>query len=162
MNEKYLCVLAEYDKKTEETLKRIQEILAENNIIGKQTPNIPYHITLGTFPLSYEQSLIDKIDSISKDYQKFTINLLNFGLFGLDVLFLQPNMNIELLELQKKFSVNNSPWVAHTTLLIDNSENILKALPIVVKEFKGIKTEICKISLYEFSPTKFISRKSLK
>lgn len=159
MNDKFLCVIAQYDEETEQKLNKIQKVLLDNGFVGKQTTNVPNHITLGTFEVFQEQMLIEKIDMVSKNFQSFDIKLNNIGLFGLDVLFIAPSVNYELLNLQKHFSSNYADgldWTAHTTMLIDNHDAIQKALPYVAENFKGFIGRIESISLYEFWPTRLI------
>lgn len=114
MKDKFLCVMAQYDEATEKKLKKIQRILLDNGFIGKQTPNLPNHITLGTFEVSKEEDYADDLD-----------------------------------------------WTAHTTMLIDSSEVIQRALPLVAEIFKCFRGRIESISLYEFWPTRFILEEKL-
>jgi hypothetical protein len=94
------------------------------------------------------------------------IRLDHIGLFGLNVLFIEPNMNLELLSLQKRFfdDCGNGyhHWAAHATLLMDEPEIIMKALPIIVENFKPCHAQIKSIGLYEFFPTRFIENFNLK
>lgn len=159
MKDKFLCVMAQYDEGTEQKLKKIQKVLLDNGFVGKQTPNLPNHITLGTFELSKEEILKEKIKSLSKNFKSFDIKLNSIGLFGLDVLFIAPSVNYELLNLHQHFSeyyTDELGWTAHTTMLIDNTEVIQKALIYVAENFKGFIGRIESISLYEFWPTRFI------
>ena len=41
-----LYILAELDEDTKLKLKTYEKIILENGLIGKQTKDIPYHITL--------------------------------------------------------------------------------------------------------------------
>lgn len=121
--------------------------------------NLPNHITLGTFNISREEMLKERIKMVSKNFQSFNIKLNNIGLFGLDVLFIAPLVNQELLNLQKHFISNCADgldWTAHTTMLIDKHDVIKKALPYVSENFKSFKGRIESISVYEFWPTRFI------
>lgn len=164
MKDKFLCVMAQYDEETEQMLKKIQKILLDNGFKGEQTPNLPNHITLGTFEVSEEEILKEKIRIVSKNFQSFDIKLNNIGLFGLDVLFIAPLVSHELLNLQKHFSSNYADdldWTAHTTMLIDNPEVIQRALPLVAENFKGFRGRVESISLYEFWPTRFILEEKL-
>ena len=159
MNDKFLCVMAQYDEETEHKLKKIQNVLLDKGFVGKQTANLPNHITLGTFEVSKEEILKEKIKSLSKDFKSFDIKLNNIGLFGLEVLFIAPSVNYELLNLHQHFSeyyADELGWTAHTTMIIDNAEVIQKALPYVAEKFKGFMGRIESISLYEFWPTRFI------
>ena len=159
MNDKFLCVMAQYDEETEQKLKKIQKVLLDNGFDGKQTPNLSNHITLGTFEVDKEEMLKERIKMVSKNFRSFDIKLNNIGLFGLDVLFIAPLVNHELLNLHKYFISNcadGSDWTAHTTMLIDNHDVIQKALPYVEESFKSFTGRIESISLYEFWPTRFI------
>lgn len=159
MKDKFICVMAQYDAKTELKLKEIQTLLSNKGFVGKQTPNLPYHITLGSFDISQEKLIKEKVKTVSKEFHSFNIKLNNIGLFGLDVLFIAPSVNHELLDLQKHFNNDYDDrlgWTAHTTMLIDNHETILKALPYVANNFKSFTGKIESISLYEFWPTRFI------
>jgi len=164
MKDKFLCVMAQYDIETEYKLKEIQNLLADNGFVGRQTSNLPNHITLGSFDISQEVLIKEKVKMVSKQFHKFDIKLNNIGLFGLDVLFIAPSVNYELLNLQQYFNhdlADRLGWTAHTTILIDNQESILKALPYVSDNFKSFTGKIESISLYEFWPTRFILEKKL-
>lgn len=164
MKDKFLCVLAQYDMETEQRLKEIQKLLKSNGFTGKQTPDLPNHITLGSFDTSQEVLIKEKVKMASEKFHKFDIQLSNIGLFGLDVLFVAPSVNHELLDLQQYFnhdSADGLGWTAHTTMLIDDHKTILEALPLVADNFKSFTGKIESISLYEFWPTRFISEKEL-
>lgn len=164
MKGKFLCVMAQYDEETEQKLKKIQKILLDNGFKGKQTPNLPNHITLGTFEISEEEILKEKIKRVSNNFQSFDIKLNNIGLFGLDVLFIAPLVSHELLSLQQYFSskyADDLDWTAHTTMLIESSDVIQRALPLLAENFKGFRGRIESISLYEFWPTRFIIEEKL-
>ena len=151
MKDKFLCVMAQYDMETEQKLKEIQKLLLDNGFVGKQTPNLPNHITLGSFDISQEELIKEKVKMISEKFHKFDIKLNNIGLFGLDVLFIAPMVNHELLDLQQYFNNDfgdGMGWTAHTTLLIDDPKTILEALPLVADNFKSFSGKIESISLY--------------
>jgi 2'-5' RNA ligase len=74
MKDKFLCVMAQYDMETEQKLKEIQNLLKEKGFVGKQTPNVPNHITLGSFDRSQEAFLKEKVKMVSEKFHKFEIN----------------------------------------------------------------------------------------
>jgi len=160
--DKKLYLLAELDNASQLEIKEIEKIIIENGFIGKQTKDIPYHITLCSFPVEMENFLKVLLDDLSKRYKKININFRSLGLFGLNVLFMNPNMNSELIEMYNYLKENSfekdNDLSAHTTLIIDESENILKILPKIVEKYKGLNGEIKTISLYEFFPVRFIKR----
>lgn len=110
--------------------------------------------------------MIDKLVQVCAETDCFEIKLDHIGLFGLKVLFIEPNMNFELLKLQQCFFTDCGngyhDWAAHATLLMDEPEIILKALPIIAKNFKPFKARIESIKLYEFFPAKLIKKRNLK
>ena len=166
MKDKFLCVLAQYDSQTEHKLKDMQKILVDNGFTGKQTPGLPGHITLGTYDVSQEEILTQKVKEAAGYFKSFDITLDSIGLFGLDVLFLTPSVNQELLNLRQFFcsvkELNDRTWTAHTTLLIDNRDTILKALPVAADNFKSFQGRIESVCLYEFWPTRLIAEEQLR
>jgi 2'-5' RNA ligase len=157
-------LLVELDDNAQLKIKEFEKILMENNLTGKQTKDVPYHITLCYYSLdreNYLKSLMEKIEK-EKIFNKIKIIFESFGLFGLNVLFLNPSMNKKLIELYDYVKINsfneNDDLAAHTTLLIDEPENILKILPKIVKDYKPIDGKIKKISLYDIFHKKFIKR----
>ena len=165
MRDKFLCVLAQYDSGTEQKFGELQKVFVDNGFTGKQTPGLPGHITIGTYHVSKEEILTEKIKETAGHFDSFDITLDSIGLFGLDVLFLTPSINQELLNLRQFFSsvneMNDRAWTPHTTLLIDDRDTILKALPIAADNFKSIQGRIEAVSLYEFWPTRFIAEERL-
>ncbi|MGI6190181.1 MAG: 2'-5' RNA ligase family protein [Clostridiales bacterium] len=166
MKEKKLYLLAVLDKESQERLAGYYDVLRQNGFTGKQTKNIPYHFTLGMKDPVCEKQLIEDLDRICADTSCIDIHLSNIGLFGLNVLFIAPAMNFELLTLQQKFfpTCGNGAhnWIAHATLLIDEPEKIQKALPIAAENFRPFIGRIESIALYEFFPMRFIKECPLK
>lgn len=164
MEEKAYYLLAEFDGDTQNILAGYQDVLKREGLVGEQTKEIPYHLTLGCFR-TQEEALACGIEQICGNTHTIDICLSHIGLFGLRVLFIGPNMNIELLRLGKAFfpdCANGShPWAAHTTLLIDAQTQILKAIPVLANAFKPIEAKIESVSLYAFFPTQLIRRYKL-
>ena len=162
MQEKFLGLIAQFDKETQNIIAGYYDILCQNGFIGNQTKDIPYHFTLGSYSYSIdcEKQLINDCERICSETGCIDIKLDHIGLFGLKVLFIEPNMNFELLKLQQSFfpDCGNGyhPWAAHATLLLDEPEIILKALPIVAENFKPFKARIESVALYEFFPKRLI------
>ena len=160
--DKKLYLLAELDNDSQIEIKKIEKIIIENGFIGKQTKDIPYHITLCSFPIEMENYLNDLMEKLCKKFKKINIKFGSLGLFGLNVLFMNPIMNIDLIKIynyvkEKSFEKDND-LAAHLTLIIDEPENIIKILPKIVENCKGLNGKIKYISLYEFFPIRFIKR----
>lgn len=165
MEEKSLYILAQFDKATQEILTGQYDILRQSGFAGNQTKNIPYHFTLYKKDTKCEKQLLADLEKICANTACIDIHLSHVGLFGLDVLFIAPDMNFELLTLQQNFVSHCGSgaynWTAHATLLIDEPEKILKALPLVTKNFKPFKDRIESVALYEFFPMRFVREWSL-
>lgn len=156
MRDKFLCVMAGYDETTEKLIVDIQQKLYDKGYVGNHTKNLPQHITLGTFSLDKEKSLIDLIKKVTNETRKFEITFNHIGIFeGSKVLFIGPDANYNLLQLKENFG-NSFDWTPHTTMLIDDVENIMSAFPIVAKHFKAFQGQVQTIHLYEFWPTRHI------
>lgn len=164
MKDRFLCVMAQFDKTTEEKLSGIYKALFEAGFVGNQTPNLPYHITLGTFELEKESELKELVKKVGSNTPKLQISFNHIGLFGMEVLFVAPSISHELLNLQQKFNndyANSLSWAPHTTIIIDEPGVIEKSIPIVAENFSSFLGYIESISLYEFWPTRFITEEKL-
>jgi 2'-5' RNA ligase len=164
--DKKLYLIAELDNDTQKIIKKYEKIILENGFTGNQTKDIPYHITLGAYSIENENYLKDLLDKINSKFNEINITYSGFGLFQLDVLYLNPCMNKKLIEmydfvLDKNIYKENN-FAAHTTIFIDKPENILKLLPKFVENSEKINGKIKYISLFEFFPVKFIKRIELK
>lgn len=166
MKEKFLCVLATFDDETNKIIREIEDIINMAGIIGTQTPNLPHHITLSYFDTSLEEEIKQLLQDVCADTKRFNLEFSHIGLFGLKVLFLAPDVNYELLELHRKLSNESNKdsqgWTAHTTLLIDESVNIQKAIELVALNFQHLSSRVVSVSLYEFFPTQLVGEYKLQ
>lgn len=161
MQDKFLCVLAGYDDGTEASLSALQNGLYEAGFSGTQTRNIPMHVTVGTFPVEEEEKAADMVRRIAADTQPFELSLSHIGIFaGSKVLFVAPDGKRELLELREHFGASHG-WVPHTTMLIDQPEEIHRALPVLMDSFVPSCGQITCLHLYEFFPPRHILTVSL-
>ena len=164
--DKKLYILAELDNDVQKKIMEYGKIIMDSGFIGKQTKDIPYHITLSSYSTEKEEYLKNLLENIVIEFDVFDISYSGFGLFNLNVLYLNPCMNMNLLrlyEFTKDESLNRkNDLAAHTTLLIDEPENILKVLPKMVEHNKEISGKIKYISLYEFFPKRLIKRIELR
>jgi 2'-5' RNA ligase len=160
MAEKLLYALATFDEETSAHVTQLAHILNENGITGRQTPEIPHHITLGCYALDKESETKRLVQEVCAGARSFEVSLAHIGFFGLDVLFLTPIMNEALLGLYRRFHggiTDIGAWTPHVTLLIDGAEAILKALPLAAGHFKPRKARVSGVSLYEIFPARFIT-----
>jgi 2'-5' RNA ligase len=159
MQDRLLYVMAQLDKETCEKMRSIDRLLHELGIDVKKPPKVPYHITLGAFELHQELEIQKRVENICRSLPRFPLTYNHIGLFHLSVLFFGPDVNMELLALQQPFEkdrIREHEWTAHTTLMMDEPNVILKALPIVAEQFNGFHATVDSVSLYEFWPSRFI------
>ena len=167
MADKALYVLAGYDDDTEAKLAGIQQRLYDLGFSGTQTKDIPMHVTMGQFDTSKEQELKERLIALSKSVKAFTADFNHIGLFEHpenEVMFIQPKISVEWLELRDRFSdnIDTFPWSPHTTLLIDRPAVIDEALKVVMEEFRAFSGKVTTLYLYEFWPTWHVLTVQLK
>jgi len=158
MTDKLLYILAGYDDETSARLESIQNRLYECGFTGTHTKNIPLHITLGFYPTGKEKEaeLADFIRTLAARTSPFEITFNSVSIFdNARVLFIAPDTNEKLIHLKENFGDSHN-WTAHTTMIIDEPDVILKAVPIVLDEFSAFSGRITSLHLYEFFPTRHI------
>lgn len=164
-NTKKLYLLACFDPNTQNSLSDLYENLRAQGFTGKQTPDIPYHFTLGSYEVNQVEQVNAELNRLCAQTACIDIVMSHIGLFGLNVLFIEPNLNFELLELHRGFFPGGGhgchDWAAHATLLMDEPD-VLRALPIVAGHFKPFCARIERVALYEFFPAKLICECELK
>ncbi len=161
MKDKFLCVMAGYDQQTEERLASIQNSLYAKGYVGEHTKNIPQHITLGTYDVSQEAEIKELLREVAAKTKSFPITFNHIGIFGgARVLFIAPDPNKQLLDLKENFGDSHN-WTPHTTMLIDKPDVIYQAVPLVANQFQAFEGRVASIYLYEFWPTRYISKERL-
>lgn len=156
MENRFLCVMAGYDEATESRLAGIQKKLYALGLTGHHTKDIPQHITLQTYPTEQETEVVQMLQRIAAETVPFDVCFSHVGIFtGGKVLFIAPDKDTDLINLKEKFGPSFD-WTPHTTMLIDEQENIRKALPLVMEEFSSFWGKVTSLHLYEFWPTRHI------
>jgi 2'-5' RNA ligase len=167
LEEKRVYVLAQYDPDTQRRLNDLYQVLINHGFIGTQTKGIPYHITLGTFGVEDEAEVVMRAQAAAGAADAFTLRLAYLGLFGLNVLFVAPAVKRELLDLRNAVapggeSEDGFPWVAHTTLLMDEPEAVQRAVPVAAKHFTPFRATVESVGVYEFFPERRIGEYPLR
>lgn len=158
--DKFLCVLGIYDGDTQRALAEYQDSILQAGFKGRQTMGIPFHVTLGTFPLERREELESKLNGFKAGPMEVYFN--HIGMFeGQQVLFIAPDVCGELLALKEAFS-DEKGWTAHTTMLIDERENTIKAMELLGEKFRRFSGRIERAALYEFFPAQKRLEKNLK
>jgi 2'-5' RNA ligase len=162
-DEKRVYLVAHLDEATERRFFELYGLLQTAGMKGLQTPDFPHHITLGDYNLSQKCNVLARAQEVCRNTRAFTVRYYGLGLFGLRVLFAAPGVNRELLNLREALVPDNPApdlyeWVAHTTLLMDEPETVLKAIPIVANAFEPFSATVESVGVYEFSPIGALSR----
>ena len=162
--DKFLTVFAVLDSITQQKLKTLQDEVISLGYSGTQTMDIPFHISLGSFKVEYEQELIAKIKNTCSQMHEFEIKLNKVNHFGNKVLFIEPENNTKLVELHRLFDGNFAdgfPWYAHTTIFCGTEEQVIKAKERLNNIFEPITANIVGIQMGEFFPTRMIIAEEL-
>ena len=160
MAEQFLTLMADLDEESQAIMGEWYEKLKKSGFIGMQTPGLPFHISLATFSLDKEQEVIEEMQRLAKEFSTISVHISHIGMFaGGKVLFGAPDMNPQLFSLREAISVETSekfPWTPHATIMIDESETICRALPILLESFHPFVGKITRLHLCAFWPTREI------
>ncbi len=159
MAEEFLTLMADLDGASQARMSAWYDALREAGFTGKQTPGLPFHISLATFPLDKEQEAIDITRKAAAEFSPIPVHISHMGVFaGGRVLFCGPERNRELEALQvacEKYP-QKYPWTPHATLLIDEPDTVCAALPVLVKHFSPFIANIARLHLCASWPTREI------
>lgn len=152
----FLCAMAVYDGPTQRRIEKIRESLTRAGLVGRQTKNLPHHITLGIFQPSEREDALAAMEEALRQTRAFPLAFNHVGVFGGGkVLFLAPDTTRELLTLKEHFGPSRG-WTAHTTLLIHEPEEVCQALPLALEGFEPFEGRISGIQLYQFYPRELL------
>lgn len=160
MAEEFLTLMAELDNDTQTRMSEWYDVLKNAGFTGMQTPGLPYHISLATFPLEKEQEAAELIREVASAFSTIPVHISHIGMFsGGKVLFCAPERESKLNELYdacKTGSESKYPWTPHITMLIDEPDKVYSALPLLVKSFYPFIGNIIRLRLCAFWPTREI------
>lgn len=166
MAEEFLTLMADLDDAAQARMGGWYQALREAGFTGVQTPGLPYHISLVTFPLSREREAAALIRRAAADFAAFPVHFSHIGLFaGGRALFAAPERNPRLDALQAACEPQpdpSRPWTPHATLLIDDPATICAALPTLVRCFTPFVAHITRLHLCAFWPTREIASLALR
>lgn len=160
MAEQFLTLMADLDDNAQKEMSAWYESLRALGFTGTQTPGLPYHISLGVFPLDKEEYAVEIMEKAAKEFAPFQVHLSHIGIFAPGkVLFAAPERNAQLDAIHDACDVFTNPyrpWTPHATILIDESETICKALPELLKSFHPILASVTRLHLCAFWPKREI------
>ncbi len=161
MAEQFLTLMADLDGNTQQIMAGWYGALKEAGFAGVQTPGLPYHISLATFPLDQERQAVEKMKTASAEFAEVPVHISHVGLFaGGKVLFGGPERNPRLDALHdacESGSPQPYPWTPHVSILIDEPEKVYAALPVLMKSFTPVVGKITRLHLCAFWPTREIA-----
>ncbi len=152
---KFLTVMAVFDPQTQLKLGEIQRCIIDNVSSGTQTMGIPFHLTLGSYPVDELDRVVATIKTVAESTERFDIKLLGYGRFADKVFFLEPEIPQELLRLRSSFErdyANGFEWVPHATLFCGNGDEVERAIEVAPKLDLPLEAKIVGIELGEFFP----------
>jgi 2'-5' RNA ligase len=160
MAEQFLTLMADLDADSQARMSAWYEALKEAGFRGNQTPGLPYHISLASFPLEKEREAVSTIEKAAAEFAPFPIHISHIGVFGGGkVLFGAPERNRALDALHDAFEPVPDParpWTPHATILIDEPERICAAMPVMIRAFEPFVGRIVRLHLCAFWPTREI------
>lgn len=158
MAEQFLTLMADLDDAAQARLSEWYEALTKAGFTGTQTPGLPYHISLATFPLDQEQTAVQLLRKAA-NFSPVPVHFSHIGLFaGGRVLFAAPERNPRLDALHDAFDPQpKAPWTPHATLLIDEPEQVCAALPVLLRSFSPFMATITRLHLCAFWPAREIA-----
>ena len=167
MAEQFLVLMAELDSASQKIMSSWYDRLKEAGFTGTQTPGLLYHISLKTFALDKEQSVISEMRELAESFAPVPVHISHIGVFAPGkVLFGAPDMNhsglMSLRDAIQTVSVDDHPWTPHATILIDEPETVCNALPVLIRSFHPFMGSVTKLHLCAFWPTRDIFSVNLR
>lgn len=88
MAEEFLTLMADLDDESQKLMGSWYNKLKEKGFIGVQTPNLPFHISLGCFSLDKEDEVVKEMKELAGNFSEIPVHFSHIGLFeGGKVLF---------------------------------------------------------------------------
>lgn len=161
MAEQFLVLMADLDERSQGIMTGWYERLRAAGFTGTQTPGLPYHISLASFPLEKEQEAVRITAKLAAEFAPAKVNISHIGLFpGGKVLFAAPDMNPpELMQLHEAIKAETGGdffWTPHATVLMDEPETVCRAVPVLLEAFAPFSGTITGLHLCAFWPTREI------
>ena len=166
MAEQFWTLMADLDDDSQAIMSAWYNSLNNAGITGTQTPGLPFHISLATFPLEVEWEAVELTKKVAGSFSPIPVHISHIGVFAPGrVLFEAPERSAELDLLHNACETNPSqqrPWTPHVTLLIDDPPTICETLPVILKSFYPFVGRITRLHLCAFWPTREILSVDLK
>lgn len=160
MAEQFLTLMADLDDAAQLRMAEWYDALKKAGFVGTQTPGLPYHISLATFRLDQEREAVELTKKAAAEFSAFPVHISHIGLFaGGRIAFCAPERNPRLDALHDACETDPHParpWTPHVTMLIDEPDTISSALSVFVKSFAPFVSNVTRLHLCAFWPTREI------
>ena len=161
MAEQFITLMADLDAAAQETMSGWHKLLTDAGFAGTQTPGLPYHISLASFPLDCEREATEETRRLAETFAPVPVHMSHIGIFaGGRVLFCAPDMDpaglLRLHEAIMTDSADSGPWTPHATLLIDEPGAVHEAIGILMPSFRPFMAKVVRLHLCAFWPTREI------
>ena len=161
MAEQFLTLMADLDDASQTRMGEWYGALREAGFTGTQTPGLPYHISLATYPLSMEKEALARMGKATAGFAPFPVHFSHMGIFpGGKVLFAAPEKSPGLTALHDACDSGAPqpyPWTPHATILIDTPETVCAAVPVLIRSFTPFVGNIVRLHLCAFWPKREIA-----
>ena len=161
MAEEFLTLMADFDGESQARMSAWYSSLKEAGFSGTQTPGLPFHFSLASFPLEREREAEARMKEIAARFPAFPVHISHIGLFaGGRVLFGAPERNRMLDALHDEFEPEPDParpWTPHATILIDEPSAVFRAIPVLAESFRPFVGTVVRLHLCAFWPTREIA-----
>ena len=123
MAEQFLTLMADLDDDSQAIMSGWYSNLQKAGFTGMQTPGLPYHISLATFPLEKEQEAVALMQKMAAEFSSVPVHISHIGMFaGGKVLFGAPEALVMLAAFLIRTAaggvlvMNEKLWSAYTVI----------------------------------------------
>ena len=166
MAEQFLTLMADLDDDSQASMSAWYNSLNHAGFRGCQTPDLPFHISMASFPTEKEQEAVELAQKVAGAFSPIPVHISHIGIFAPGkVLFGGLERTAELDLLHNACETNpdpQRPWTPHATILIDEPATICQALPLLLKSFHPFIGWVTRLHLCAFWPTREILSIGLK
>jgi 2'-5' RNA ligase len=100
--EQFLTLMADLDEKSQARMTEWYRTLQEAGFTGTQTPGLPYHISMSTFPPDQEDAAVKIVHKAAADFAPVPVHISHIGMFaGGRILFGAPEKDAGLAALRE-------------------------------------------------------------
>lgn len=158
MAELFLTLMADLDEDSQQIMSGWYDALKQAGFTGTQTPGLPYHISLASFPLDKEQEVVALVKKAAAKFAAVPVHISHLGIFaGGKVLFGAPERTPQMDALHDAFDpAPEYPWTPHASIFIDEPETVCAAVPVLLRSFHPFMGKITRLHLCAFWPTREI------